>query len=97
MTTDLLSLSDARALGVLIDAVDDGARVTIFPDLDNVTHYITGTLRHFVKSPDSFYLLDKFDDVRDCYVRVSAGFEHTFAVRDIIEWIKARTGQFEVI
>lgn len=84
MADRILTLGTADRLGQLINAVCEGRKATWAIDGD-VTRLMTGVLRHFVVSPDNFAFFSPRDDVRDAYVRISAGMEWTLPVSAVLD------------
>lgn len=71
-----------RALNAILDAVEHGSKVRrLVPDYDAV---IEGTARHLVIDPQRYTFRTEDDDLRDCYLRVTAGFEYCWPVTDLI-------------
>ena len=82
-TTGVVTLADAIALGTLADWVTNNRKVTWAIDGD-VTRLMTGVARHFVTGPDNFAFIGHREDVRDAYIRISAGMEWTISVREAL-------------
>lgn len=80
-TTGVVTLADAIALGTLAEWVTQGRTITWAIDGD-VTRLMTGVARHFVTGPDNFAFIGSREDVRDAYIRISAGMEWTISVRE---------------
>jgi hypothetical protein len=83
-TTGVVTLADAIALGTLAEWVTQHRTVTWAIDGD-VTRLMTGVARHFVKGPDNFGFIGSREDVRDAYIRISAGMEWTIPVREAMK------------
>ncbi len=82
-TTTTLNLAALTNLGLLAGWIRDGRKVTWAIDGD-VTRLMTGVLRHFVREPERMGFLGADDDVRDAYVRISAGMEWVLPVTEVV-------------
>ena len=83
MNHNVLSVSDAIALGDLLDAIGSKKKITWLP-CDGFTP-VTGELRSLVRGPENYAMLPYGTDVRDAWVWITAnGFERTESVRRLI-------------
>jgi hypothetical protein len=70
------------ALADIVRAAESGARVRRVTESGDV---VEGVARHLVTSPDSLIFPGDGDDVRDCYLRVTAMFEWFWPVAELID------------
>lgn len=79
-----LTAAAVRALFVIVDAAQRGARVARLLDSGDV---VEGTARHIVAGVDDFGFLRSDEDVRNGYLRVTTtgGFDVAWKVVDLIE------------
>lgn len=86
----LLTVEDAWLLGQLVKHVGRGSFVELAVDVKDKEgdfRRFSGTLRHFVTSPDNFGFPGNKVDLRDQYVRVTTetGWETVFSVAGYLE------------
>lgn len=82
--SDVLNLAELTTLGELAGWVKEGRKVTWAIDGDT-NRLMSGVLRHFVREPERMGFLGREDDVREAYVRISAGMEWVLPVRVVVE------------
>lgn len=78
-----LSLPELAHLATLYGWVKEGRTVTWAIEGDTA-RLMTGVLRHFVREPERMGFLGPEDEVRDAYVRISAGMEWVLPVREVV-------------
>jgi hypothetical protein len=83
MSDRILNIAELTHLGTLAGWIKEGRTVKWAIDGD-VTRLMTGVLRHFVREPERMGFIGPNDDVRDAYVRISAGMEWVLPVRDVV-------------
>lgn len=81
--SDVLNLNALNHLAELYRWVKENRKVTWAIDGD-AAHLNTGVLRHFVREPERMGFLGNEDDVRNAYVRISAGMEWVLPVSDVL-------------
>ncbi len=82
--SDVLNLNTLNTLGTLAGWIKEGRKVTWAID-GNTDRLMSGVLRHFVREPERMGFLGNEDDVRNAYVRISAGIEWVLPVSIVIE------------
>jgi hypothetical protein len=91
---ETLTIADVIALGTVVDAASQSAKVAwVDPDTGDIRY---GTARHIVVSPDNYGFLPRDTDVRDGYLRVTtrSGFDVALSVRALITLVQA--GEFSI-
>lgn len=83
MSDQHLTLPELAHLATLYRWVKEGRKVTWAIEGDT-NRLMSGVLRHFVRDGDSMGFLGGNDDVRESFVRISAGMEWVLPVRDVV-------------
>ena len=78
-----ITIPDVINLNTIVSVASESAKVA-WADEDCVIHH--GTARHIVKSPDNFGFLNRDEDIRDGYLRVTmrSGFERALKVSELM-------------
>lgn len=81
-----LTVTDARAVAVLINGVEGNAKITILPSLDRKSR-IAGTIRYLTPCSGAAAMAPSHMDVRDTYVRITTvqGFEAWISFADLMQ------------
>lgn len=78
-----INIATVIALGVIVDAVSQTAKVALADQDGNIAY---GHARHIVNSKDNFGLLGYSEDIRDGFLRITlrSGLETAVSVRTLV-------------